>query len=80
MSGDLALLLAIVLVGAAVLVAHLAILLRALRSSLPGKWKLLALIPVVTPVASWRGGARVGPILWGVLLVAYVVLRIVGAE
>lgn len=72
-------LLAWVVVGAAFVVVHVWALWRALRAgALAVRWRLLALLPPATPVVAWLNGARVAPVLWGCLLVAYVALRAAG--
>jgi hypothetical protein len=69
-----------ILVGAAFMVLHMVALWQALRAhEVAVPWRLAALLPPATPVVAWMGGARVAPVLWGVVLVAYVVLRLAGA-
>ncbi len=71
------LLLSWIVVGAALLVAHLAVLVQALGArELAAKYRLLALVPPLAPVVAWIGGRRAAPIAWLVLLVTYVVLRL----
>lgn len=71
------LLLSWILVGAAVLVAHVVVLRRALGAKeVSATWRWLSLVPPVAPVVAWIGGGRVAPIVWGGLVVAYVVLRV----
>jgi hypothetical protein len=77
-SRDAAVLLAIIVAGAAVLVVHAALLLRVLtRKKLGPWWRALALVPVVTPVAGWRAGERRLCGLWAGCAVLYGVLRLV---
>jgi hypothetical protein len=77
MTQALALLAAAVLLCAAWMVTHLALLWVTVRSDVAPLWKWLALVPVLTPVAAWIAKARVGAVVWTVLLVSYVVLRLV---
>ncbi len=71
------LLLAWVLVGAALLVVHVVVVWLSLRAkSLRLTTRLLALVPPIAPGIAWVAGRRVAPVLWGVLLVTYVVLRL----
>ncbi len=72
------LLISAVLLFAAWILAHFALLARVLRSELTAGWKWGSLVPVVTPVAAWKAEHRVGVVIWGVFLVAYIVIRIVG--
>jgi hypothetical protein len=73
-------LIAWVLVGAAFLLAHAVALWQGVSArSLPPAWRIAALLPPAAPVVAWKGGARVAPVLWGVALVTYVVLRVAGA-
>lgn len=77
MTGEAWLLLALVLVGAAFLVVHVANLWAGLRASnLAWGWRLLALVPPATPAVAWAAGRRVAPALWGAILVAYLALRL----
>lgn len=69
-------LLILTLLGAAWLVVHAMLLIRAGRSALGGGWRLLAWLPPATPLVGWRAGARVLPIAWLVLALAYVVMRL----
>lgn len=70
-------LLAAILLGAAVLLAHLATLWVTLRSDVEARWKWLALVPVLTPVAAWRAGKRKATWAWLGLLTAYGLVRLV---
>lgn len=76
MSEGLGWLIAAVLLGASILVAWLFLLVRVVRSDLEPKWKWAALVPVITPVSAWRADHRKAVIVWGALLVAYVLVRI----
>ena len=76
-TGDAWLLASWIVVGALVLVAHLGLLWTAWRApTLTIGLKLLSLVPPLTPVMAWIGGARTGPIAWLVLVVLYTVLRL----
>lgn len=66
--------LALTVVFAAWIVAHAALVLGVIRRS--GLRRAWAALPPVTPVVAWRAGARVGPVVWSVLLVGYAVLLI----
>jgi hypothetical protein len=80
MTRDLALLLALIGVGALFLLVHLALLARTVRAKkLPRAWRLLALIPPATPIAGWRAGARVLAVAWGVVAATYGVLRLLAS-
>lgn len=73
-------LLAWVLVGAVFLVLHVLALWQGLRAGeLASRWRWVALVPPATPVVAWINGARVAPVLWGVVLVTYGILRLAGA-
>jgi hypothetical protein len=79
-SSELALLIALVVVGAMWLVAHVAVLWKSLRAKeLAWYYKLLAIVPVAAPGVAWVAGSRVAPIVWGVLGAAYVTLRVVAS-
>ena len=43
---------------------------------LPRAQRWLALLPPLTPIMGWRAGARVLTSLWGVIVLAYCLLRI----
>ena len=65
---------ALTLVLAALIVTHAALVLRVVRDrGLRHAW---AALPPATPVVAWRTGARVGPVVWGTLLVGYAILLI----
>lgn len=77
MTGRVWLLLAWVLVGAAVLVAHAAVLWQLRGSELDWRARLAALlVPPLAPVLAWRAGRRASPIAWALLVITYVVLRL----
>lgn len=67
-----------ILLFAAFLVTHVALLWVIARSDVVPRWKWLALVPVLTPVSGWIAKKRGATITWGVLLVAYVIVRLVG--
>lgn len=72
-------LLSLTLLGAAWLVAHLALIVgvwRAENATTAERW--LALVPPLLPVIAFRAGLKVGTAVWAVLLVGYVVLRFAG--
>lgn len=72
------LLLSWIVVGAAILVVHVAVLRQALNAaSIPRRRRLWAFVPIVAPLMAWVDGRRVGPIAWVVLVVGYVVLRLI---
>ena len=74
------LLLSWIVVGAALLVAHLVILVQVVRAEperLPRPWRLLAVVPVAAPVLAWLGGARRSVYVWGALAALYLTLRLV---
>ncbi|MFW5926290.1 MAG: hypothetical protein ACOCV4_09000 [Myxococcota bacterium] len=69
-----------VLLGAVFLVLHALALWQGLRpGELTARWRWVALFPPATPVVAWVNGARVGPVLWGVVLVTYAILRLAWA-
>jgi hypothetical protein len=73
------LLLGLTLLGAAVLVAHLALLVatfRAEKISTLERW--LALVPPLLPVIAFRAGLKASATVWLFLVAGYVVLRFVG--
>ena len=76
-SRDAALLASVIAMGAALVVLHAALLLRALTArQLPAWLRALALVPVVTPVAGWRAGARGLCVAWGTCGLLYAALRV----
>jgi hypothetical protein len=73
---DLLLLLALVLSGAAWLLAHLILWMRVLQATrLPAALRWLAWLPPVLPLAAWRAGLRTGVVLWSAAGIAYSCLR-----
>jgi hypothetical protein len=76
-SRDAALLVSVIAIGAALFVLHAALLLRALTARQLSPWlRALALVPVVTPVAGWRAGARGLCVAWGTCGLLYAALRL----
>lgn len=71
------LLLSWILVGAAVLVAHVVLVWQILRrmGDPPGRQRWWALIPVVAPFFAYHDKRWVTLGVWGSLVLAYVVLR-----
>lgn len=70
--------LALVAVFAALLVTHAVLVVRVLRShGVHAAGKALAVVPPVTPFVAWLAGARVGAVVWIVLLLGYGVLLFV---
>lgn len=68
-----------ILVFAALFAVHARLLLRAVRAKgLSWGQRSLALIPPFAPFVAWAAGGRVMPVLWGILLVSYVGLRMLG--
>jgi hypothetical protein len=66
-----------VLVLAAWIVAHVALLLRVLRvTEITTRQRWFALLPLVTPVLAWQLGKRRHVVLWVCLVVLYVALRV----
>lgn len=73
------LLLSLTLLGAACLVAHVALLVAVWRAEkVPSLERWLALIPPLLPIIAFRGGLWIGGVAWLVLVVGYVALRFVG--
>ena len=65
-----------VLSGAAVLVAHLVVVVSVFNAkSLPWKHRWWALVPVAAPVLAWLDGRRASPVIWALLVLTYLVLR-----
>lgn len=76
MSRDGAIVLALLLLSASWTLAHLVLLSRVMRArTLPGWARLLALVPLATPVLAVRVGLRALPLLWLLFGVAYVAAR-----
>ena len=70
---------AAVVLGAVALVAHVAVWLTVLRApEVSRAWRVLALLPPITPIAAWRAGRRKAAVAWCVAVAAYVVARVVG--
>ena len=64
--------------GAALHFTHLLMAWGVLSGPRTARWRYLGfLIPVLTPIVAWRGGNRLGPITWAVLLAIYVSARMV---
>lgn len=77
---ELWLLLAWALSGAALLFTHLLMAWRVLSGPLTARWRYLGfLVPILTPIVAWRGGNRLGPITWGLLLAIYLSARAIEA-
>lgn len=73
---DTVLLLALIVSGAAWLVVHVFLSLRAWRlPNLPPVLRWLAWLPPLTPVAGFMGGAVVWAFVWCLIGATYVVLR-----
>jgi hypothetical protein len=65
MSHDVTLLLTLIILGAGWLFVHVLLLARCLRApGLSRGFRLLALLPVATPVVGWYAGARVLSAIW----------------
>ncbi len=76
MSRDGAIVLALVLLSASWTLAHLVLLSIVVRTrTLPAWARLLALVPVATPVLALRVGLRMLPLLWLLFGVAYLAAR-----
>ena len=77
MSRDGAVLVALVLLSASWALSHLVLLSRVLRARTLPLWaRLLALVPVATPVLALRAGVRTLPLLWLIFGAAYLATRI----
>jgi hypothetical protein len=63
--------------GAALLFAHVVLLIRTARatSKLASWQRALAWLPPLTPVMAWLAGARIWSALWVALALAYAILR-----
>ena len=73
---DVALLLALICIGAGWGFLHVLLWLRVLRSpALPTWLRALALIPPLLPIEAWQIGARIGALAWTLLTLAYLALR-----
>lgn len=65
-----------IVLGAAVLVAHAALLVAVLRAERATMLeRVLALLPPALPIVGWKIGLRAGPIVWTVLVAGYLILR-----
>lgn len=63
--------------GAALLFTHLIMAWRVFTGPLAAPWRYLGfLVPFVTPLVAWRGGNRLGPIVWLFFLVVYISARL----
>lgn len=70
------LLLSWIVVGAAVLVAHVVVVVQVFRAEkLAWKHRWWALVPALAPFLAWVDGRRVSPIVWGALVLTYLLLR-----
>lgn len=70
-------LIALVIVLAAWIVTHVALLVRTLGVSeitSPQRW--MAWLPVTTPYVGWKLGKKRHAVLWGLLMVLYLALRV----
>jgi hypothetical protein len=66
-----------VLVLAAWIVTHVALLVRVLRvTEITTRQRWFALVPIVTPFLGWRFGKRGHALLWALWMTAYVALRV----
>jgi hypothetical protein len=76
MTRDFALLMTLTVLGAVLLLVHIALLVRAVRAKqLRREWRLLALLPPATPLVAWKAGARALALFWAALLISYAILR-----
>ena len=70
-------LIAVVVLGAAAVVVHLAVWRRVARAeSTTRAWRWLALVPPLTPLAAWRSGLRGAAVAWVVAVGLYVAARL----
>jgi hypothetical protein len=70
-------LLALVVIGAGLLVVHVLLMLRLARAQrLPLPVRLLGLLPPATPVVGWLAGARRLAVAWGVFGLVYAALLV----
>ncbi len=70
-------LLAVSALAAMAVLMHVALAWRARTDGAP-KAVAAWLVPGAGPALAWRGGARVLPVAYAVVLVAYVTLRVIG--
>ncbi|MDD9938883.1 MAG: hypothetical protein OXT09_35165 [Myxococcales bacterium] len=76
MSRDAAVLLGLVIVGAAWLVSHLHLAVRVVRAAKLRPWlRVLSFVPPLTPVLGFMSGLRLLGGLWLLLALVYIVLR-----
>jgi hypothetical protein len=69
-------LLALIVLGALLVVLHVALCLHALRAKgLPRPLRWLSWIPLLAPLAGFMSGAPLLALFWCILAAAYVVLR-----
>lgn len=70
-------LLALVLIGAGLLVVHVLLMLRVVRAArLPLRVRLLGLLPPATPIVGWLAGARGLVVAWGLHCLVYAALLV----
>lgn len=66
------LLLTLVVVAAAWLVAHAAVMIAALRNGgRARRWRMLAWLPPAAPVLAWLAGGKARSVVWAALGVTY---------
>jgi hypothetical protein len=69
---DLGVLLALVVIGAGLLVVHVLLMLRVARARrLPVRVRLLGLLPPATPIVGWLAGARGLVVAWALHCFVY---------
>jgi hypothetical protein len=69
-------LLALIVLGALLLVLHVALALHALRApGLPRALRYVSWLPLLAPLAGFMSGAPLMALLWCIVAAAYVVLR-----
>ena len=66
--------LALVSTLAVLIVVHLATLSSILMADLPRHLRALAVLPPLMPMVAWRAGRRGAVVIWGCLVVTYIVL------
>jgi hypothetical protein len=64
-------LLALVVIGAGLLVVHVLLMLRVARAALPARVRWLGLLPPATPIVGWVAGARGLVVAWGLQCLVY---------
>jgi hypothetical protein len=73
---DTIFLLTLIVLGALLLVLHVALCLHALRApGLPRLLRFFSWLPVLAPLTGFMSGAPVRALLWCIVAAAYVVLR-----